>query len=98
MQSLPAHPTRSDTLSNGFGAESVRVNDQILLDIMYIDGKSKLHVVDEGAHFSAVHFLPDVSTKTVLKTILHSLAIIYIGLPKRMLVDQGSVIWSKRNW
>ena len=73
-----------------FGAETVRFNERILLDVMYIDGKPVLHIVDEGTHFSAAQFLPDVSTKTIWKAILQCWATIYTGLLNRMLVDQGS--------
>ena len=73
-----------------FGAENVRFNERILLDIMYINGNAILHIVDDGTHYSAARFLPDVSTKTIWKTILECWATIYTGLPNRMLVDQGS--------
>ena len=62
----------------------------MLLDVMYIDGKRVLHIVDKGTHFSAAQFLSDVSTKTIWKIILHCWATIYTGLPNRVLVDQGS--------
>ena len=73
-----------------FGADHVRFNERILLDVMYINGKAILHIVDEGTHLSAARFLADVSTKTIWKTILECWACIYTGLPNRMLVDQGS--------
>ena len=87
-----------------FGADHVRFNERILLDIMYINGSAILHIVDEGTHFSAARFLADVSTKTIWKTILECWACIYTGLPNRMLVDQGSAfgplfvsIWAMSN-
>ena len=73
-----------------FGAENVKFNERIYMDIMYIDGKPVLHIVDEGTHFSAAAFLPDVSTKTIWTTILECWAAIYTGLPHKILVDQGS--------
>ena len=73
-----------------FGAENVRFNERILLDIVTIDSKPVLHIVDEGTRFSAAKFVPDVSTKTLWSTILECWAMIYTGLPNRMLVDQGS--------
>ena len=73
-----------------FGAEHVRFNERILLDIMYINVRAILHIIDEGTNFSAARFLPDVSTKSIWKTILECWATICTGLPNRMLLDQGS--------
>lgn len=71
-----------------FGAESVRFNERLLIDIMYLDGKPVLHIVDEGTHFSAARFINDVSTKTVWSTIIDCWATLYTGLPRKILVDQ----------
>lgn len=73
-----------------FGAENVRFNERIIVDIMYIDGDPILHIIDEGTHFNAARFLPDVGTDTIWKTILLSWTSIYTGMPHRILVDQGS--------
>lgn len=73
-----------------FGAGNVRFNERIIIDIMYLDEDPVLHIVDEGAYFSAANFLPNISTKTLWKTILDSWVTIYTGMPHRILVDQGS--------
>ena len=73
-----------------FGAETVRSNAIVLLDVIYIDGKPVLHIVDEVTHLSTAQLHPDVSTKTIRKTILQCWATTYTGLTNRMLVDQGS--------
>ena len=86
-QRMHTAPTRFRV---SFGAENVRFNERILLDIVTIDSKPVLHIVDEGTRFSAAKFVPDVSTKTLWSTILECWAMIYTRLPNRMLVDQGS--------
>ena len=73
-----------------FGAEHVRFNERIMLDVMYVDGKPVLHIVDEITKFRAAKFLPDVSTKNIWRTLLEIWVMIYTGLPNRMIVDQGS--------
>ena len=73
-----------------FGAENVRFNERLLIDIMYLDGKPLLHIVDEGTRFSAARFLSNVSTMNVWQTILDCWATLYTGLPRKILVDQGS--------
>ena len=86
-QRIHTAPTRFRV---SFGAENVRFNERILLDIVTIDSKPVLHIVGEGTRFSAAKLVPDVSTKTLWSTILECWAMIYTGLPNRMLVDQGS--------
>ena len=73
-----------------FGAENVRFNERVFIDIMYIDSDTVLHTVDEGTRFGAARFLSDASTKTIWKAIAEFWALIYTGLPDQMLVDQGS--------
>ena len=86
-QRIHTAPTR---FSVSFGAENARFNERVLLDIITIDGKPILYIVDEGTRFSAARFVPDVSTTTIWSIILHWWATIYTGLPNRMLVDQGT--------
>lgn len=73
-----------------FGAENVCFNERILMDVMYIDGKPVLHIVDDGTHFGAARFLPDVSTGTIWSTLLKCWSTIYSGLPNRILTEQGT--------
>lgn len=72
------------------GSENVRFNERIIIGIMTLDNLPVLHFVDDGTHFSAAHFLYDVSTPTVWKNILQCWTSIYTGLPNRILTDQGS--------
>ena len=72
------------------GRENTRFNDEVMLDIMYIDGKPILHIVDDSTHFSAARYLPNVSTKTIWATIVECWASMYTGLPNAIRFDQGS--------
>ena len=73
-----------------FGADQVRFNEKVLLDIMYIESKPVLHMVDEGTRFSAACFLQEVSTMAIWSAIVECWVNKYTGLPNRMLTDQGS--------
>ena len=73
-----------------FGGESVKFNEEVVIDIMYLDGKPVLHLVDAETHFSATRFLPDVSTRTVWSTIVQCWSSVYTGLPNKIRVDQGT--------
>lgn len=73
-----------------FGAENGRFNEQIIINIMYLNGISVLHIVEEGKHFSSARFIPNIQADTLLKTILESWPTIYTGMSHRILVDQSS--------
>ncbi len=60
------------------------------MDVMYLDRKPVLHIVDEGTRFSAARFVPDVSRKTIWRTFLECWAAGYTGLPHKILVDQAN--------
>lgn len=73
-----------------FGTPDASFNEGIIIDVMKIDEKKVIHVVDEGKRFSAARFLEDESLSTIWKTLIECWVTIYTGLPNRMLVDQGS--------
>ncbi len=73
-----------------FGADNLCFNERIFLDVMYLDGLPVLHVIDEATHFSSARFLTNVSTKCIWQTFVECWSAIYIGLPNRVLVDQGT--------
>ena len=77
------------------GAENSRFNHVILADIMYIDQKPVLHVIDEATHFSSATFLPRVTSKDVWKALLRTWIYTYMGPPDHLKIDQGSNFVSK---
>lgn len=72
------------------GAEDARFIEIVMMGLMYIDNLPILHIIDESTRFSAVRFLPTVSTIDICKTLLRCWASIYTGLPNRVLIDHGS--------
>ena len=44
--------------------DTIDFNHSIYIDVMYINSKPALHVIDEATRFSAARFLRDISTKT----------------------------------
>lgn len=77
------------------GAENVRFNERIMMDIMYIGNAPILHIVDEATRFSAARFLPKVSSDCIWRVLLECWATIYTGLPNRILTDEGSQFGEK---
>lgn len=72
------------------GAEEIRFNEELLMDIMYIGSDPVLHIVDSATRFSAARFLPDVTTMTVWSKFVECWISIYTGMPNRIRVDRGT--------
>jgi hypothetical protein len=77
--------------------DDIVFNQEIRLDLMYIDGRPVLHVVDTGTTFGAATFLDEQSFGSVWNALLRCWSTMYVGFPMSMLTDQGSVFLS-RDW
>lgn len=66
------------------------------MDIMRIDSKAVLHMAENKTRFSAPVFLANVTSEYVCDSFLRCRAVIYIGLPNRLLVDQGSQLGKRQ--
>lgn len=72
------------------GSEHVQFNERILIDLMYIEGKPILHIVDEGTKFNAAQFIENKETSTVWNALVKCWTTVYTGMPNRILVDRGT--------
>jgi hypothetical protein len=61
----------------------------IIVDVMYLDGKPVLHVVDEATAFQAAKFLKDMSAKTTWDTLRICWIDVYQGPPDIIVTDAG---------
>jgi len=71
-------------------------NQELALDLMFIDRKAILHVVDLATHYSAATFLKGQSVDHVWIAFLTCWVTIYPGFPNNMKTDQGSIFTSPR--
>ncbi|OSX79162.1 hypothetical protein BU14_0085s0013 [Porphyra umbilicalis] len=69
--------------------DDIVFNRLILIDIMYLDGKPVLHVIDKVTLFSAAAFLSGEIVEAVWWTYARIWAHAYAGHPERMRTDQG---------
>lgn len=76
--------------------DGIVFNRELALDLMFLDKKAVLHVVDTQTHFSAAAFLKQQTIEHVWYAFLMCWAAIYTGLPDEIKVDQGGVITSQR--
>lgn len=74
--------------------DKVVFNNEILIDVMYLDNKPVLHIVDAGTNFMSARFLPALDTETVWNTLLYSWILMYTGFPSTIRTDQGSTFTS----
>ena len=77
------------------GSEDSRFNHVVAADIMYIDGKPILHVVDEATHFASATWLRRVTSAEVWEAFTRSWSNVYMGPPDFLKVDQGTQFVSK---
>lgn len=68
----------------------MRFKERLIIDIMYLDGKPVLQIVDQGTSFGAARVLKYLSTKNMWGTIIECWATIYTGIPRKIIADQGS--------
>jgi hypothetical protein len=76
--------------------DDIVFNQEIRLDLMYIDGRPVLHVVDTGTTFGAATFLEE-KFGSVWNALLRCWSTMYVGFPMSMHTDQGSIFLS-REW
>jgi hypothetical protein len=76
--------------------DSIVFNDTLAIDLLWLEGKAVLHVVDLHTHFSAAGFLQRQSVDDVWITLLTIWVCVYPGLPNVIKADQGSVFTSSR--
>ena len=72
------------------GHENILFNARAYMDIVYLDGRPALHVVDEATRLSAARFLPKMSTDSVKEAIVLCWSSVYTGLPDNIMVYDGS--------
>lgn len=64
-------------------------NYAIIVDVMYLNSKPILHVVDEATSFQAARFLKDMTAKTTWNTLRQCWIDTYLGPPDYIVHDAG---------
>lgn len=77
------------------GTSDLRFNHTVAVDIMFIQSRAVLHVVDEATHFCAALFLTSHKSSDVWQALLRCWNRLYLGPPDFLRVDQGSNFVSK---
>lgn len=75
--------------------DDVEFNHSIIVDVMYIDGKPVLHIVDEATRFNAACWLANISSKHIWDMIRMIWIDMYLGPPDFIVTDAGKNFTSK---
>ena len=77
-------------------ADDVVFNRCVCMDIMFLEGKAVLHMVDKDTKFSAAAFLPKQTVDELWSTYLSHCVLPYIGHALEIHADQGPQFRSRR--
>jgi hypothetical protein len=70
-------------------------NYSVIIDVLYIDGKPVLQVVDSATAFQAARFLRDMSAKSAWETLRYCWIDVYQGPPEYVVHDAGTNFTSR---
>ena len=82
--------------------EDVKFGEEASMDLMFLDGKAVLHIIDTATRFSTATFLDAHSSSYgqsvdgIWLAFLETWCTLYTGYPNRLRVDQGSAFTSDR--
>ena len=75
--------------------DDIVFNNEVVVDLMWLDGKPVLHIVDRGTHYSAASFVTDESAETTWNTLVRCWVSLYTGFPCIIAHDKGSLFTSR---
>ncbi|EED15482.1 conserved hypothetical protein [Talaromyces stipitatus ATCC 10500] len=75
--------------------DDIHFNHSIIVDIMYIDGKPVLHIIDEATRFNAARWLPNISSSATWDALRAAWIDTYLGPPDLIATDAGKNFVSK---
>ena len=76
--------------------DQIIFNEEVALDLMWLEGKAILHVVDCHTHFNSASALKGHSVEDVWEAFIKCWTSLYTGYPRKLRVDQGSAFTSIR--
>lgn len=82
--------SKPQALKVSVGTEGIHFNQIVAVDIMYLDKRPVLHVVDLQTRLSAAKFLKKVSTEAVWTAFLECCAKNHVGHPDKLRVGRGA--------
>jgi hypothetical protein len=75
--------------------DDIDFNHSIIIDIMYIDNKPILHIIDKGTRFQAARWLTNMTAKYIWDVLRQYWIDSYLGPPEHIITDAGTNFTSK---
>ena len=76
--------------------DKIIFNEEVAIDLMWLEGNAILHVVDCQTHFNSACELKGQSVEDVWDAFMKCWSSLYTGYPRKLKVDQGSAFTSIR--
>lgn len=89
------HASRPRRFKLTVGADDLRFNHILAVDIVTLNGKPVLHVVDEATHYTSGLFLNRQRASDTWKALFRCWSRVYLGPPDFLRVDQGTNLIAK---
>ena len=70
--------------------EDIDFNSSVIIDVMYLNGKPVLQVVDSATAFQSARFLKDMSARNAWDTLRICWIDVYLGPPEQVVHDAGT--------
>jgi hypothetical protein len=80
------------------GAEDLRFNAVVMVDIMYLERVPMLHIVDQATHFTSARFLENISSENIWKVLRQCWNEVYLGPPDVIKIDSESHQFASREF
>lgn len=96
FQACQRHTRPPERFKVSIPEENIVFNQEVALDLMWLDGKALLHIVDTQTHFMSAAFLKGQTVEDVWETFVLCWATQYTGFTMRIHTDQGSAFTSLR--
>jgi hypothetical protein len=74
--------------------EKLVFNDELSMDLLWLDSEPALHVVGTATKFGSAVFLEGQNVEQVWSAFLECWALVYTGYPKKTHTDAGTVFTS----
>lgn len=84
------HASRPRRFKLTVGTNDLKFNHTLAVDIMTLNGKPLLHVVDEATHYTSAVFLNRQRASDTWKGLLRCWSRVYLGPPDFLRMDQGT--------
>ena len=75
--------------------ENIQFKARVYIDVMYLDERLVLQIIDEGTIFSAARVLSNTPTDAVSEATISCRPDVYNGLTENIILGEGAQFWDR---